>query len=114
MKRFIIAVWLPVCFAAATHAADLAPECPQPQRPLIPDGSSTSREALLGARTALEAYLVRADEFLTCLRAFEKRLGEAITEVDGHEVVMRYNAMVEEMYLAGDEFNIALRRFKDQ
>jgi hypothetical protein len=45
---------------------------------------------------------------------FETRLGEAITDVDGSEIVARYNAMVDDMYLAGDEFNIALRRFKEQ
>lgn len=95
-------------------AVDIAPACVRPERPRIPDGSTASAEALLQARTVLEQYLAAGDRYLTCLREFEIGLGEAITEVDGSEIVMRYNAMVDDMYLAGDEFNIALRRFKEQ
>ncbi len=98
----------------ATLAIDIAPACGRPDRPRIPDGSTTSAEALLQARTVLEQYLAAGDRYLTCLREFEVSLGDAITDVDGSEIVMRYNAMVDDMYLAGDEFNIALRRFKEQ
>ncbi len=108
----IALVVLLVCFAA--QAADIAPACSRPERPRIPDGSTTTAEALLQARSALEQYLAAGDRYLGCLREFEVSLGEAITGVDGSEIVQRYNVMVDEMYLAGDEFNVALRRFKEQ
>lgn len=110
----IISLILLLGAAPGATAADIAPSCVRPDRPRIPDGSTTSAEALLQARTVLEQYLAAGDRYLTCLREFEIGLGEAITDVDGSEIVMRYNAMVDDMYLAGDEFNIALRRFKEQ
>lgn len=98
--------------AIGPAAAELAPECKPPVRPRIPDGSTATEEALLQARTALEQYLAAGDRYLSCLREFEVNLGEAVKDIDGSEIVTRYNAMVDQMYLAGDEFNIALRRFK--
>lgn len=108
----IALVLLLVCFGV--QAADIAPACSRPERPRIPDGSTTTGEALLQARSVLEQYLAAGDRYLVCLRAFEVGLGDAITDVDGSEIVLRYNAMVDDMYLAGDEFNVALRRFKEQ
>lgn len=112
MIRSLFFVFVVLAFQAQfVSAADLAPKCRQPQRPLIPDGADTTEEALVRARTRLETYLKLADGYLACLRTFEKEMGEAITEVDGHELVVRYNAVVDDMYLAGDEFNVAIRRF---
>ncbi len=111
-RTIIIIALLGATLRAA--AIDIAPACVRPDRPRIPDGSTTTEGALLHARTVLEQYLAAGDRYLTCLREFEVGLGDAITDIDGSEIVMRYNAMVDEMYLAGDEFNIALRRFKEQ
>lgn len=101
----LLAMW-------SAQAADLAPDCRHPQRPAIPDGSSAKESELLAARTSLEEYLGQAQLYLECLRKFEVDLGENVSKVDGSELVAKYNAMVEEMYLAGDEFNIALRNYK--
>ena len=109
-----ISLILLLATAAGAVAIDIAPACTRPDRPRIPDGSTTTAEALLQARSALEQYLAAGDRYLVCLREFEVKLGDAITDVDGSEIVMRYNAMVDEMYLAGDEFNIALRRLKER
>ena len=111
--RSIIAVAL-LLVTLGARAADVAPACSRPDRPRIPDGSTTTAEALLQARSALEQYLAAGDRYLVCLREFENSLGESISDVDGSEIVMRYNAMVDDMYLAGDEFNVALRRFREQ
>lgn len=97
--------------AAPLASAEVATQCQRPIRPAIPDGASASETQLVTARGKLEGYLEKANKYLTCLRRFEEELGAAVTEVDGHELVGKYNAMVDEMYLAGDEFNIALRRF---
>lgn len=110
MKRLCIAVLLILAWSVST--AEVATDCKRPQRPSIPDGENTTEEKLISARTVLEQYLKDGDRYLVCLREFEDSIGENITEVDGHELVANYKGMVEEMYLAGDEFNIALRRFK--
>jgi hypothetical protein len=100
--------------AGPVYAAEMAAQCHAPTRPIIPDGGSAKEQDLLSARTALETYLTEGDRYLVCLRKFEEDLGEEIAEIDGHELLVKYNAMVDEMYLAGDEFNIALRKFKSQ
>ena len=111
-KRLSMALLL--MLAGSAHGAGLAADCQRPVRPVMPDGDSASEQELLSARTVLEQYLRDGDGYLKCLRAFEEGLGEDIAEVDGHELLVSYNAMVDEMYLAGDEFNIALRKFKSQ
>jgi|ETNmetMinimDraft_20_1059909.scaffolds.fasta_scaffold365941_1 hypothetical protein len=98
----------------ALYAGELAPDCQRPQRPAIPDGGDAAKGELLAARAILERYLGDADRFLKCLRAFEEGLSEEVGEVDGHELLLMYNTMVDEMYLVGDEFNIALRKFKNR
>lgn len=110
MKRLWIT--LLVTLAWSVSAADLAKDCQRPQRPVIPDADTATEQNLIAARAPLEQYLKDGDRYLVCLRKFEDALGDGITEIDGHELVDKYKGMVEEMYLAGDEFNIALRRFK--
>ncbi len=110
MKRLCIPLFLMLAWSIAT--AEVASKCKRPMRPSIPDGEATTEEKLIEARSVLEQYLKDGDRFLVCLREFEDSLGDRITEVDGHTLVDKYKGMVEEMYLAGDEFNIALRRFK--
>ena len=112
MLRHTVPIALILVAAPILADANVALECRRPARPVIPDGSVATEQELLNARTALEAYLAAANDFLECLRRFEEGLGEAIEETDTNSLVQRYNAMVDEMYLAGDEFNIALRRFK--
>ena len=112
MKRLCTVLFL--IFNWSTTAADLAGECQRPQRPSIPDGDTAAKPELLDAKTALEQYLRDGDRYLVCMREFEESLGEQVAEIDGHELVAKYKGMVNEMYLAGDEFNVALRRFKNR
>ena len=112
MKRLCVA--LLVLSTWSVTALELPKECQRPQRPSIPQGDDATEPKLLAARTVLEQYLKDADRYLVCLREFDESLGEGVAEVDGHELLEKYKGMVNEMYLAGDEFNIALRRFKNQ
>jgi hypothetical protein len=110
MKRLWV---IPLLMSAwSATAIDLPAECQRPQRPSIPEGDSVTKPELLAARTTLEQYLKDGDRYLVCLRKFDQGLGERASEVDGHELLAKFNGMVDEMYLAGDEFNVALRRFK--
>jgi len=112
MKRLCVVLFL--IFNWSTTIAGLAGTCQRPQPPSIPDGDIATKPELLDAKTALEQYLRDGDRYLICMREFEESLGEQVTEIDGHELVEKYKGMVNEMYLAGDEFNVALRRFKNR
>ena len=106
----LIATTISVLNAAVLAAAEHG--CPAPQRPAIPDGEQATEQQLLDARTQLAQFLTEANKYLLCLRDYEKQLGEKNEETDGHALVVDYNHMVDQMYLAGDEFNIALRRYR--
>ena len=110
MKR--LCIYLLLMLTWSISSAEVAPQCKRPQRPSIPDGENTTEEKLIAARTVLERYLKDGDGYLVCLRAYEDSVGDSITETDGRGLVDKYKSMVEELYLVGDEFNIALRRFK--
>tara|TARA_B100001123_G_C14902587_1_gene864446 strand:- start:22 stop:402 length:381 start_codon:yes stop_codon:yes gene_type:complete len=107
-----LCIYLLAIFVWSGSSAEVAKDCKAPQRPSIPDGGNTTESKLMATRTILEQYLKDGDSYLVCLREFEDNLGDTITEIDGHELLAKYKGMVEEMYLAGDEYNIALRRFK--
>jgi len=110
MHRICVALLLLSMWSV--YGVEWVPDCQRPGRPTIPDGDSTTASELLAARTTLEHYLVNADRYLKCLRQYEESLGDRVAEIDGHELLVNYNAMVDEMYLVGDEFNISLRKFK--
>ncbi len=110
MQRLCIC--LLVIFAWSGSSAEVAKDCKPPERPSIPDGENTTESKLIATRVILEQYLKDGDSYLVCLREFEDSLGDTIAEIDGHELLEKYKGMVEEMYLVGDEYNIALRRFK--
>jgi len=110
MKRLCVTVLLVLVWSVS--AAEVAKDCKRPVRPAVPDGENTTEPKLIEARPIIEQYLKAGDRYLVCLREFEDTAGGNITEVDGHELLGKYRGMVEEMYLVGDEFNIALRRFK--
>ena len=85
--------------------------CERATRPTIPDGSVVSKTQLLEAKTRLEKYLLKAESFLACVKRREESLGEKIDGDRKAAIIITHNAVVDEMYLAGDEFNVALRKF---
>ena len=113
IKKLVVVLALLVG-GGGVYGDELARECRQPPRPAIPDGDTASEDDLLGARTELQSYLAAGDKYLACLRDVEKGLGEDIAVSDAQMLVQMHNKMVDDMYLAGDEFNIALRKFKRQ
>jgi len=85
--------------------------CQLAERPAIPDGETISEAQLIQTKTNLQQYLTEADVFLRCLKRYEESLGE---DIDGDKrvvIITSHNKVVDEMYLAGDEFNVALRKF---
>lgn len=87
------------------------PGCIKPSAPSIPSDAPTSKERLVEAKASLDRYLETADDYLVCLKNYERSFGEDITTDAARQIVREHNLTVDEMYLAGDEFNVALRKF---
>lgn len=97
--------------AEAAENVLVPPGCEMANRSTIPNGDAVTKTQLLEAKINLEKYLEKAGTYLSCLKRYEDSFGE---EIDGDKrvtIITSHNKIVDEMYLAGDEFNVALRKF---
>jgi hypothetical protein len=86
MKRIVP---IAVLWAAAAIPAF---GCDRPAAPTsIPDGSSASKEEMLAAKKAVDAFKSAIDEYLTCEKSGAKKDGAAAELV---KVADRFNAQV--------------------
>lgn len=85
--------------------------CVRAARPSLPDGDSTTEAELVASKQVLQNYLAQSEKYLACLKAHEQSFGDEIDPALRVAIIIEHNAVVDEMYLAGDEFNVALRKF---
>ncbi|MGR8950244.1 MAG: hypothetical protein ACU84Q_19540 [Gammaproteobacteria bacterium] len=85
--------------------------CERPTRPVIPNGDNTTDAQLIESKQELQNYLSAAETYLACMKTYEQSFGEDIDSSLRVAIIIEHNAVVDEMYLAGDEFNVALRKF---
>ncbi len=98
--------------AAPVHSQTVA--CRAPERPVIPDGSVATESQMVEAQQAVKAYLAKGDGYLACLKKADESLGEDAPAEAAPKLLAEHNEMVDEMYLTGDEFNVAIRKFKNR
>jgi hypothetical protein len=99
-------------------AAPITFACDYPERPKIPDGNTASKEELLAAKEAVNAYLAGVDEYLTCIEDAEKL---AVAELDNPDpddlqrrdemLSKKFDAANDEKALLGEEFNQQVRAY---
>ncbi len=99
-------------------STSLAIACDYPDRPGIPDGATASKEELLAAKDAIQAYMADVDTYLQCIESEEKA---AIAELDNpspEELQRRddmlnkkFDAANEEKALLGEQFNQQIRAY---
>ena len=85
--------------------------CVRAERPSLPDGDSATETELVSSKQVLQNYLAQSEKYLACLKAHEQSFGDEIDPGLRVAIIIEHNAVVDEMYLAGDEFNVALRKF---
>ena len=99
-------------------STSLAIACEYPERPAIPDGTTASKDELLAAKDAIQAYMADVDSYLQCIESDEKA---AIAELDNpsaEELQRRddvlnkkFDAANEEKALLGEQFNQQIRLY---
>ena len=99
-------------------ATSLAIACDYPERPGIPDGTTSSKEELLAAKDAIQKFMAEVDTYLQCIESEEKA---AVAELDNpspEELQRRddmlnkkFDAANEEKALLGEQFNQQIRAY---
>jgi len=102
-------------------ASTFAIACDYPERPLIPDGSTASKDDLLAAKSTVQEYIASVDEYLTCIETEEKAAVADLDNPSPEELQRRdemlnkkFDAANEEKVLLGEQFNQQIRAFNDK
>ena len=92
-------------------------DCEKPYQVEVPDGATASKEEMIEAQKAIKSYMSDAQSYLDCLDHANKQLATAILSEEAIEeeraiTTRRYNAMVDEMTLLAERFNVQVRTYK--
>ncbi|MDH4124178.1 MAG: hypothetical protein OEW64_03725 [Gammaproteobacteria bacterium] len=104
------------CLLAVSTSTSLA--CDYPERPSIPDGNTASKDELLAAKEAVNAYLAGVDSYLTCIEDAEKAAVAELENPDPADLQRRdemlskkFDAANDEKVLVGEQFNQQVRAY---
>lgn len=83
---------------AALLCSPFASACDKPVAPELPDPNAAVTAQMVKAKNDMKDYIAAAESYLKCVEADTRS----------------YNAMVETMQKAADEFNAIVRKYKDR
>jgi hypothetical protein len=75
----------------------LAQACTKPEAPALPDAATAVTAQMVKAKNDVQAYMTSANAYLECARNDKA-----------------HNRMVKSMNKVGEEFNVAVRSYKDR
>lgn len=95
--------------------------CDYPQRVLVPNGNTATKEDMLEGQRKVKQYVSEMDTYLECIEIEESQAREAIPnlqpedEEEREEVFnKKYNAAVDEMERLAAQFNAEVQAYKAQ
>ena len=81
---------------------------------IVPDGSQSSKDEMIASQGEVKIYVAKVEKYLQCLdQRIAAQPDEKITQQQRDLYNSRYNAAVESMELLAEQFNAALRSYKD-
>ncbi len=114
---FLVSVSL-LNVAFAQDALEFSGSCTYPDKPAGVDGSSASEAEMIGFQKNMKDYLAKGNDFLACLENEESKIPSSSSAEQKEEfkakVTQTYNMVVDEMNAIADQFNTALRAYKNQ
>jgi len=117
MKKLIKLTFFTVFFLVSS----LALACDYPERPHIPDGSATSKDELLTAKSDVQGFIAAVDEYLQCVEDKEKAATAELVDPAPEELQRRndllnkkFDAANEEKALVGEQFNQQIRAYNQK
>ena len=113
-KLIKIALSLSILFGAGQAFA-----CDYPERVMIPNGNTATKEEMIAGQRSVKEYVTNMDVYLECIVEEEKQAREAIAdlqpEVEQEREDMlnkKYNAAVDEMERLAAQFNAEVQAFR--
>lgn len=79
----------------------------------VPNGGEATKEEMISAQGEVKSYVSNIEQYLACLDKDLAAVGEAVTKEQRAIYELRYNAAVDSMELVADQFNVALRAYKE-
>jgi len=114
---FLVSVSL-LNVAYAQDALEFSGSCTYPDKPAGVDGSSASEAEMIGFQKNMKDYLAKGNDFLACLEKEESKIASSSSAEQKEEfkakITQTYNMVVDEMNAIADQFNTALRAYKNQ
>ncbi len=105
----IMAIALTMSFSSAFS---LAADCTKPTAPDIPNGATTSEKNMLAAQEDVKDFIAEGRQYLSCVKNKEAELAKDASTEERQAIVERYNAMVDKMKTASNQFNQAVNEYQ--
>ena len=113
-KLIKIALCVSILFGAGQVFA-----CDYPERVLIPNGNTASKEEMVEGQRGVKKYVADMEVYLECIVEEEKQSREAIADLQPEAEQERedmlnkkYNAAVDEMERVAAQFNAEVQAFR--
>jgi acetaldehyde dehydrogenase (acetylating) len=101
--------------------SSIALACDYPERPSMPDGNTASKDELLAAKSSVQEFIAKVDQYLTCIESAEKEAAAALDNPSEEELqrrddmlTMKFDAANEEKVLIGEQFNQQIRAYNQK
>ncbi len=115
MKKFIkIILSFSLMFAAQSVFA-----CEYPERVLIPNGNTATKEDMIAGQSGVKKYVADMEIYLQCIQDEERAAREAMTDLKPEDEQERedmlnkkYNAAVDEMERVAAQFNSEVQAYR--
>ena len=104
-------------FGSLLYAQFALSDCFYPRMNVdIPDGSTATMEEMVAAQASFKAYNSDMDAYLSCL---DEELSKISEEFEGYADIksnsdLKYNAAIDQLTEAAEEWNQAVRAYKAQ
>ena len=102
----------------AQEKLEFSGNCSYPDKPAAVDGSTATEAQMLTFQKNMKDYLAKGNTFLECIDKEEDKMNADADAEEQEEfkarITQTYNAVVDEMNTIADEFNTALRAYKNQ
>ena len=108
-----------ICTLSIIFAAQSAIACDYPNRALIPNGGTATKEDMLEGQRGVKAYVTAMEVYLECIVDEEKAALAAMGDLEPEDEQQRhdtmnkkYNAAVDEMERIAAQFNAEVQAYK--
>lgn len=93
-----------------------AEECVLPNSPIIPDGNVASKDELVAAQGSFKAYESKIVDYRECLIAQEKTIpaDSETLQAQKEAIIALDNVSIDNLNKVAEEFNVAVRAFKER